>query len=85
MDTQVGIPARDDTGGAGMVEMNVRKDEVAKILERHVPLAERRLENSQARARTAVHKRRLLAGEQVRGDDPRSPEVNEVEKPRIPT
>jgi hypothetical protein len=78
MHPKSGIAAREDARCASMIEVDVRENEVAKILDRQASLGERVLERLQAGARTAVDQGRLLAGEQVRGDDPRAPEVQEV-------
>ena len=82
MHSQLRIPAGQDAGRARMVQVDVRQHEVTEILEREAVPAQRSLERPKAAARAAVDEHRLVAGEQVRADDPRAPEVQEVEKLR---
>jgi hypothetical protein len=63
-----------------VVEVDVRQHEMTKIAEREAPALEPGDERAQARRRTAVDEGGLVAGEQVRRDDPRPPEVEEVEE-----
>jgi hypothetical protein len=65
---------------AGVIEVDVREDEVANVAEREATARERPLERFHTRARAAIDERGLVAGEQVRGDDLRSPEVEQVER-----
>jgi len=58
----------------------VREDEVPEILEPETVLVQRSLERPQARRWPAVDERWFVTGEQVRGDHPRPPEVQEVEE-----
>ena len=74
------IAAGDEAGRAGVVEVDVREDEVAELLERQAALPECSFERSEAAARPAVDQRRLVSGQEVGRDDPRAPEVKEVEK-----
>jgi len=63
-----------------VIEVDVREDEVPQILEAETVLCERSLERPETRRRTAVHERRLVTGKQVRGNDPRPREVQQVEE-----
>jgi hypothetical protein len=51
-----------------------------EVAHREAEVRERRLERVDAGGRAAVDERRLVAGQEVGGDDPRSREVQEVEK-----
>jgi hypothetical protein len=82
MHSQLRIAAGQDAGRARVVQVDVRQHEVTEILEREAMPAQRSLERPKAAARAAVDEHRLVAGEQVRADDPRAPEVQEVEKLR---
>jgi hypothetical protein len=74
------IAAHEHARGARVVEVDVREDEVAQVPDREPGTRERRLERVDARRRTAVDQGGLLAAKQVGGDDPRPPEVEEVEE-----
>jgi hypothetical protein len=63
-----------------MVEMDMRQDEMAHVRERHPVSGEAVFERAKTARRAAVHERRLVAGQQVRRDDPGMPEVEEVEE-----
>jgi hypothetical protein len=77
---QARVSAHQDAGSARMVEVDVRENEMAHVLERNPVGRETGLEGAETARRTAVHQRRLVAGQQVRGDDPRMPEVEEVDE-----
>jgi hypothetical protein len=85
VDAQTRIAPNQRACGARVVEMDVREDEVAEILDSHFPARERGLERAQARGRPAVDERRLVVRPQVGGDDLRSPEVEEIERLEVPT
>jgi hypothetical protein len=68
-----------------MVEVDVRENKVAHVLERHPVGREAVFERAKTARRSAVHQRRLVAGQQVRRDDPGMPEVEEVEEPEAAT
>jgi hypothetical protein len=65
--------------------MDVREDEVTKVLDGDSTAREGILERAQARARPAVDQRRLVACPEVRSDDLRSPEVEKVERLEVAT
>jgi hypothetical protein len=60
--------------------MDVRQDEMVEILDSDSTVAERGLERVEARGRSAVDERRLVARPEVRSDDLRMPEVQKVER-----
>jgi hypothetical protein len=53
---------------------------MADVLERHPVSCEAVFQRAKTARRAAVHERRLVAGQQVRRDDPGLPEVEEVEE-----
>jgi hypothetical protein len=63
-----------------VIQVDVGEDEPADLLQGEAVRSERRLERVDAARRAAVDERRLVAGEQVGGDDPRPPEVEQVEE-----
>jgi hypothetical protein len=60
--------------------MDMRENEVSQILEPEGVLAQRSLERPQTGGGTTIDERGLFAGKQVRGNYPRPPEVQEIEK-----
>jgi hypothetical protein len=77
---KVRVAASEHACGTRVVEVDVRQHEMTKIAEREAPALEPGDERAQARRRTAVDEGGLVAGEQVRRDDPRPPEVEEIEE-----
>jgi hypothetical protein len=63
-----------------MVEVDVREHEVAHVFERHPVGRETRFERAETARRPAVHQRRLVASQQVTGNDPGLPEVEKVDQ-----
>jgi hypothetical protein len=63
-----------------MVEVDVREHEMAHVLERYPVSREALFECAETARRPAVHQRRLVAGQQVRRNDPGMPEVEEVDE-----
>jgi hypothetical protein len=63
-----------------MVEVDVREHEMAQVLERHPVGRDAVFERAETARRPAVHQRRLVAGQQVRRNDPGMPEVEEVDE-----
>jgi hypothetical protein len=63
-----------------MVEMDVREHEVAEIVDGQAVGRQAGFQSLEARRGAAVDQGRLVAGQQVRGDDPRPAEVEEVEE-----
>jgi hypothetical protein len=57
----------------------MRQDEMAQVVERHPVGRKAVFERAETARRPAVHQRRLVAGQQVRRDDPGMPEVEEVD------
>jgi hypothetical protein len=74
------VPADESAGRAGVVEVDVRQDEVAEVLDRESLPGEAFLERAQARRGAAIDQRRLVTGEEVGRDHPRAPEVLEVDQ-----
>src|SRR5256885_9911291 len=70
MDLQRRMLAHEDAGSAGVIEMDVREEEVAQVLELEAALVQRIMQVRDARRRTAVVERRTVLGlEDVRRDD----------------
>jgi hypothetical protein len=63
-----------------VVKVDVREDEVSHVLQRNSVIRQTGLERAETARRPAVQQRRLVAGQQVRGDNPGMPEVEEVEE-----
>jgi hypothetical protein len=63
-----------------MVEVDMGEHEMAHVCERHPVGREAFLECAETARRPAVHQRRLVAGQQVRRNDPGMPEVEEVDE-----
>jgi hypothetical protein len=74
------IAAYEHPGGARVIEVDVREDEVAQVTSVKSVRPQTFLECVEARRRPAVDERGLFAGKEVRCDDPRSPQVEEIEK-----
>jgi hypothetical protein len=53
---------------------------MAHVLERHPVGPEAAFECAETARRPAIHQRRLVAGQQVRRNDPGMPEVEEVDE-----
>jgi hypothetical protein len=58
----------------------MREHEMAHVRKRHPVSREAFFECAETARRPAVHQRRLVAGKQVRRDDPGLPEVEEVDE-----
>jgi hypothetical protein len=80
VDPQARVPPREDAGSAGVVEVDVREHEMAHVLQRQAVNREAVLERPETARGPAVHQCRLVAGQQVRRDDPGMPEVEKVEE-----
>jgi hypothetical protein len=80
IDPQARVSAHQCAGSARMVEVDVREHEMAQVLERHPVGREALFERAETARRPAVHQRRLVAGQQVRRNDPGMPEVEEVDE-----
>jgi hypothetical protein len=76
------IPANEHAGRACVIEVDVREDEVAQILDAEPVGGEARLERAEAGRGPAVDERRLIPRQEVGPDDPGAPEVLQVEKLR---
>jgi hypothetical protein len=63
-----------------MVEVDMREDEMADVLERHPVGREAFCECAETARRPAVHQRGLVPGQQVRRNDPGMPQVEEVDE-----
>jgi hypothetical protein len=74
------IATRDDAGCTRVVEVDVREHEMANVSERDAVAAEGSLQRVEAAARTAVDERRLAGRQQIGRDDPRAPQVEQIEK-----
>ena len=72
----------EEAGRTRVVQVDVGEQEMAKVAEQEPTQAESRLECRQAGARAAIDQRRLVARQQIGGNDPRPPEVLQVEKLR---
>ena len=78
---QVGMPADEHAGGAGMVEVDVREQQVTHVLEREAALREPLVEALDAGRRPAVEERRAVIGLDEEGSDrPRVAQVKEVDR-----
>jgi len=77
---QARVSPREDAGSARVVEVDVREHEMAHVLQRQAVGREAALERPETARGPAVHERRLVAGQQVRRDDPGMPEVEKVEE-----
>jgi hypothetical protein len=80
VDRQLPVLPRERPRSAGVIEVDVREKEVPQVAEAEPVARQRGLERGQTRARPTVDERRLVAGQQVRGDDPGVPEEEEVEE-----
>jgi hypothetical protein len=80
VDPQARVPAHEDACSARMVEVDMREHEMAHVRKRHPVSREAFFECAETARRPAVHQRRLVAGKQVRRDDPGLPEVEEVDE-----
>jgi hypothetical protein len=63
-----------------MVEVDMREYEMAHVRERHPVSCEAFFERAETARGPAVHQHRLVAGQQVRRNDPRMPQVEEVDE-----
>jgi hypothetical protein len=63
-----------------MVEVDVREHEMAHVLEGHPVSREAFFERAETARRPAIHQRRLVASQQVTGNDPGLPEVEKVDQ-----
>src|SRR3954451_3243650 len=59
------VPMHESAGRAGVVQVNVRQDEMAEILDRESLRGKAFLEHAQARRGPAIDQRRLVTGEEV--------------------
>ena len=80
VDEQARVLADEGAGRAGMVEMDVREQEVAELPDLEPVLGEPCPERVQAARRPAVDQRGLVAREQVGADHALAAEVLEVEE-----
>jgi hypothetical protein len=80
VDPEARVPAHEDAGSARMVEVDMREYEMAHVRERHPVSREAFFERAETARGPAVHQRRLVAGQQVRRNDPRMPQVEEVDE-----
>jgi len=79
---KVRIPADEGAGGSCVVQVDVRQQEVADVLGHEPLLGEARFEPAETGGRPAVNERRLVAREEVGRNDPRAPEVLQVDQNR---
>ena len=78
---QAGVLADEHAGGAGMVEVDVREQQVPHVLQLEPALGEARLQLGDADRGPAVEERRPIRGlEQVAADHPLPAEVAQVER-----
>jgi hypothetical protein len=63
-----------------VIEVDVREDEVPQVAELESVSREPGFERGQTGGRAAVDERRLVAGQEVRRDNPGVPEEKKVEK-----
>jgi hypothetical protein len=82
MDREIRVSTDKRAGRSRMVEVDMRENQVAEILDGEPLLGEARLERCETGRRAAVDERGLLALEQVRRDDPGAPEMLQVEQLR---
>jgi hypothetical protein len=59
--------------------MDVRQQEMAEIFDGEPARSEPRLEPIETAGWATVHERRLVPGEEIGSDDPRAPEVLQVD------
>jgi hypothetical protein len=69
-------------GSAGVIQVDVRQQQVAEILESEAVRTQAGLERAETGARPAVDQRRLVAWKEIRRDDPRAPQVVQVDQER---
>ena len=62
MDLQRRMLAHEDTGSAGVIEMDVREEEVSQVAELEAVLVQHRMQAGDARRRPAVVERRTVVG-----------------------
>ena len=80
---QRGVLAYEDPGRAGMVEMNVGEEQVAKVLELEPALAQGRVQALEACRGAAVEERRSVLGlDEVGADDALRALIVEIERSR---
>jgi hypothetical protein len=82
VDLEPGIPADKRSRRTRVVQVDVRQQEVAKVLDREPLPGETRFEPLQAARRPAVDQGRLVAREEVGRDDSRAAEVPQVDQER---
>jgi hypothetical protein len=83
VDLQYGVLAHENPGCAGMVEMDVGQQEVAKVLELEPPLAQGGVQALEAGRWSAVEERRPVLGlDEVRADDALRALMVEIERIR---
>jgi hypothetical protein len=63
-----------------MVEVDMREHEMAHVRERYPVSGQAFLECAETARGSAVHQRRLVAGKQVRRNDPGMPQVEKVDE-----
>jgi hypothetical protein len=74
------VPRREHACGAGVIEVDVREEEVPEVAELESMSRERGFERRHTGGRAAVDQCRLVAVQEVRRDDPGVPEEEEVEE-----
>ena len=78
------VLAHEEAGGARVVEVDVREQEMAQVGDRDAVLGEPGAERFERRCGTAVMESRAFGGvEQVRADDALAAEVEEVDEERL--
>jgi hypothetical protein len=79
VDAQGRVLPDEGSGRAGVVEVDVREDEMAEVGNREPALSEGGFERLEARRGPAVDQRGLVPRQQVGRDDPGVAQVEEVE------
>jgi hypothetical protein len=82
MNGEIRVSTDERAGRSRMVQVDMRENQVAEILDGEPVLGEASLERCETGDRAAVDERGLLALEQVRRDDPGAPEMLQVEQLR---
>ena len=80
VDLQRRVAANQGSGGAGVVEVDVREHEVAEVLDLEPTISERLLECSEAARGAAVDECRLVARQEIRRDHAPPAEVEKVDQ-----
>jgi len=76
------IPADESAGCPRVVQVDVRQQQMVEVVDPEPLPGKARFEPAETGRRPAVDERRLVAREEVGRDDPRAPEVLQVDQER---